>query len=389
MSILLVEKNQNGLCAAVMNRGRLYAYHGGGQPAFLSEEQVFVGVIDRAVKGVNAVFVRLPNKEYGFLPFGAHQKPPASGTRLIVQVRRPPSGNKKAMLSADIALAGAHTVYLPQASGVRVSARISDEAQKNALRALGQQLACDGGLILRSAALGCEAALLQEELNALQQRWHSLESAAKGGEVPALLWEGEDMLTALLREEGERLEYVLTNAPEALPQPLPCPLKICDQPFLLHSVAAKLERSLRRTVLMKSGATLVIDPCEAMTVIDVNSAMASGGQNIAQTAEKINQEACWEIARLLRLRGVGGMVVIDFIDMEDDFARARLLDTMREALHEDPVKTTVHDLTALGLMELTRRRAQPPLTPLADRPCPHCAGSGVMLSTDEEDLHHA
>ena len=389
MSILLVEKNEKGLSAAVMNRGRLYAYQSETDPASLQEEQVFVGVVDRAVKGVNAVFVRLPNKMFGFLPVSAHQKAPASGTRVIVQVRRPPNGGKKALLSLDIAIAGACIVYLPKGAGVRVSSRLESDEQKEALHALGHLLAFDGGIIIRSAALGCEAASLQEELDALCQRWRDIEHAAQALSAPALLWAGEDMITVLLRDEGQRLEYVLTNAPDALPQTLACPIKRCDNPFALHCVNAKLERSLRRTVLMKSGATLVIDPCEAMTVIDVNSAMAAGGRNIEQTAEKINLEACWEIARLLRLRGIGGMVVIDFIDMASEAARAHVMDTLREALREDPVKTTVHDFTALGLLELTRHRAQTPLAPLDDLPCPHCAGSGVSLSADEEDPFHA
>ena len=155
----------------------------------------------------------------------------------------------------------------------------------------------------------------------------------------------------------------------------------------MHNVEHKLKRSQQRTFLMKSGATLVIDRCEAMTVIDVNSAMSGGGRNIADTAEKINSEAAREIARLLRLLRIGGMILIDFIDMATEEAKERLLSYMKELLQEDPIKTVVHDITPLGIMELTRRRADTPLPALPDIPCPHCAGTGVMPESEDESLH--
>ena len=128
----------------------------------------------------------------------------------------------------------------------------------------------------------------------------------------------------------------------------------------------------------------MIDRCEAMTVIDVNSAMAPGGKGILQTAERVNLEAAAEIARLLRLLGIGGMVLIDFIDLDSDEARSRLLDVMREHLRQDPVKAEVIDITPLGIMELTRHRAQSPLSELPDIPCPHCCGTGCLDTPEEE-----
>ena len=387
MSILLVEKDGQGLQAAVMHRGKLYACRSesGGS---LREGQVYSAVVDRVLKGVSAVFVRLPDKQFGFLPLSAGEKTPASGQRLIVQIKRPPTQTKKALLSTDIALAGDALVYLPRGSGVHVSSRIENAEEKATLRALGSLLDCSGGgVILRSAAAGCDLQALKQELDVLRARWQSILAVQES--APRLLWEGENMLAILLREERSRLEYILTNAPGCLPAALPCPVRTCDHPFLLHTVQHRLERSLRRTVQLKSGATLVIDPCEAMTVIDVNSAQAAVGKSIAETAEKINAEAAWEIARLLRLRGIGGMIVVDFIDMASEAAKERLLAVMREALSEDPEKTTVHDLTALGLMELTRHRAQTPFSPLPDAPCPRCGGSGIDLQPVEEDSRDA
>ncbi|MBQ7455398.1 MAG: ribonuclease E/G [Clostridia bacterium] len=383
MSILLVEKGPQGLEAAVMHCGKLYAYAGPASPD-LREGQVFLGVVDRAMPALSAVFIRLTGGQQGFLPVSKGQKAPPSGSRVIVQVRRPPNGQKKAMLTRDVALAGEFAVYLPCGHGAHVSSRVTDEnEQKRLLDAARSLLPEDGGLILRSAALDHAVDEIRREAEALRREWLEIR-ARSNGPAPVLLWEGDAPLSLLLREEAARLEYVLTNAPEALPGNIACPVKVCEHPFLLHNVPHRLERSLRRTVQMKSGATLVIDPCEAMTVIDVNSAAAIGGKNVEAAIEKINTEAAWEVARLLRLRGIGGMIVVDFIDMASAEARERLIATMREALGEDPVKTTVHGLTALGLMELTRRRAGTPLTPLDDALCPHCHGTGLQLTTEEE-----
>ena len=386
MSILVVEKGDTALEGAVMIRDRLYAYRSTAGSG-IREGAVYAGVVDRALKNVSAVFVRLPGKEFGFLPVPAGQKPPPSGARVTVQVRRPPSPSKKAMLTRDIALADAHLVYLPCGAGVHVSARIESEEERAALRQTGDRLLPDhGGLILRSSALAVDPETLKGERDRLLARWRQIEAAHQA--APALLWDGDGLPDQLMDEESERLERIVTNAPELFAD-APCPVSFSEQPFALYSVRHRLETALRRTVRMKSGATLVIDPCEAMTVIDVNSALAAGGRDIRETAEKINVEAAWEIARLLRLRGIGGMIVVDFIDMDTQAARERVLAAMREALREDPVKTTVHAFTALGLLELTRRREQVPLAPLPDLPCPRCGGTGIYFADIKEDASDA
>ena len=385
MSTLLLQKEEAGLRAAVMQDGRLYAYRAQQDAAAVREGQIYLSVVDRAIKGVGAVFVRLPGGEFGFLPTPSGQRAPASGDRLIVQVKRPPSNVKKAFMTRDIALDGTYLILLPCSDSLGVSSRIEDAALRRTLREPGRALKPHGmGIVMRAAATDADMDMLKAELDALMQRWQSLQSAQAHGSAPRLLWDGEDMLTQLLREEGGRLDNVITNAPELLPQDFPCPVRTAEHPFMLHAVDHKLEKSRRRTVLLKSGASLVIDRCEAMTVIDVNSAMAPGGKGISQTAERVNLEAAAEIARLLRLLGIGGMVLIDFIDLDSDEARSRLLDVMREHLRQDPVKAEVIDITPLGIMELTRRRAQSPLSELPDIPCPHCCGTGCLDTPEEE-----
>lgn len=384
MSILLVEKTEEGLQCAVINRGKLYACQSVIASTSLQEGQIFIGIVDRAVKGLHAVFIRLPGGASGFLPIAPASMLPPSGSPLTVQVKHPPIGKKQAMLTEEISLPAATLVFLPFGKGIRLSSRITDPEERDRLKQLGASLSVlQGGIILRSAALECPAEELQRELAILMDHWTSIASHSRT--APALLWGGSDVLTRFLQEEKGRLEYVLTNEPDALPDGLSCSIRTSETPFLLHNVRHKLERSLRRTVQMKSGATLVIDPCEAMTVIDVNSARTASGKSAAETAEKINVEAAWEIARLLRLRDIGGMILIDFIDMPTAEARDRLTAAMREALLEDPNKTVIHDITVLGIMELTRRRTQVQRASLPDQPCPHCGGTGIILFPDEED----
>lgn len=389
MSVLLIEKTDEGLRAALIHRDRLYAYQSENRVVGIREDQIFLGVVDRNVKGISGAFVRLPGKEFGFLPFVEGEKSLPSGSLVLVQVKRPPTGNKKALLSREIAIPGTYIIFLPLSKGVRVSNRCEPEEKKQ-LKALAKTIKHgEEGLILRSAALHAEKEQIEKELDTLKQTWSQIQTQAEHKSVPCLLWSGESFLTQLLREEEGRLEAILTNDLAVIPSGCPMEAKQCDHPFLLYNVEARLEKSLRRTVRMKSGATLVVDPCEAMTVIDVNSAMAAGGRDIEQTAVKINREAAWEVARLLRLRSIGGMILVDFIDMPSEADRQIILDEMRSALSEDPVKTTVHDFTALGILEITRHRVREPLPALPDSPCPHCGGTGAAIYPDEEDAEDA
>lgn len=388
MSILLIEKNDAGVRAAVMKDNRLYAYRSSESGGGICEEQIYLAVVDRMAKGVNAAFVKLPRNDFGFLPYDKDKRALRSGERVLVQVKRPPNNAKKAFMTLDISIGGKYLVLLPTGGGISVSRNIDSEDDRKSLRQLGKKLKPAAmGLIMRADALNAEEETITLERDELLDRWNSISKKANTLSAPALLWDGEDIVSQLLSEEEKQLEYVLTNAPELLPAALPCPLRQADEPLLLHNVEHKLKRSQQRTFLMKSGATLVIDRCEAMTVIDVNSAMSGGGRNIADTAEKINSEAAREIARLLRLLRIGGMILIDFIDMATEEAKERLLIYMKELLQEDPIKTVVHDITPLGIMELTRRRADTPLPALPDIPCPHCAGTGVMPESEDESLH--
>lgn len=387
MSILLIEKNDSSVRAAVMHEHRLYAYRSSEGSGGICEEQIYWATVDRMAKGVNAAFVKLPRGEFGFLPYDKEKRALRSGERVLVQVKRPPNNAKKAFMTLDVSVGGKYLVLLPAGGGISVSRSVEDEEQRKALRQLGKKLKIASfGLIMRAESLTADEDVLIEERDLLLSRWQEITKKANALPAPSLVWDGDDIVSQLIKEEEKRLEYVLTNAPALLPASLPCPVREADEPFLLHNVEHKLKRSQQRTFLMKSGANLVIDRCEAMTVIDVNSAMSGGGRDISHTAEKINMEAAMEIARLLRLLRIGGMIVIDFIDMASQEAKDRLIAYMKELLADDPMKPVVYGITQLGLMELTRRRADTPLPALPDPICPHCAGTGVMQESEDESL---
>ncbi|MBQ1946468.1 MAG: ribonuclease E/G [Clostridia bacterium] len=371
-----------------MKDNHLYAYRSSESGGGICEDQIYLAVVDRMAKGVNAAFVKLPHGDFGFLPYDKEKRALRSGERVLVQVKRPPNNAKKAFLTLDVSIGGKYLVLLPNGGGISVSKSIEDEDVRKALRLLGKKLKPAAfGIIMRADSVNADPEVIELERDELLKRYEEISKRANTLPAPALLWDGEDIVSQLLHEEEKQLEYVLTNAPELLPPTLSCPVRQADEPFLLHNVDHKLKRSQLRTFLMKSGATLVIDRCEAMTVIDVNSAMSGGGRNIADTAEKINTEAAREIARLLRLLRIGGMILIDFIDMATDEARDHLISYMKELLKDDPIKTVVHDITPLGIMELTRHRADTPLPALPDIPCPHCAGLGVIPESEDDSLH--
>lgn len=389
MSILLIQREANGVRAAVMQDNRLYAYRSSESGGGICEEQIYLAVVDRMAKGVNAAFVKLPHGEFGFLPYDKEKRPLRSGERVLVQVKRPPNNAKKAFLTLDISLGGQYLVLLPTGGGISVSRNIENEEDRRTLRQIGKKYKPAAfGVIMRAESLHASEEDLAAERDLLLARWQEISKKANLLPAPSLIFDGEDVISQLFHEEKKHLEYILTNDMQLVPKESSCPVREADEPFLLHNVEHKLKRSQQRTFLMKSGANLVIDRCEAMTVIDVNSAMSGGGKNIADTAEKINMEAAREIARLLRLLRIGGMIVIDFIDMMSNEAKDRLISYMIELLQDDPEKTVVYGITSLGLMELTRRRSATPLPCLPDIPCPHCAGSGV-LSESEDDTPNA
>ena len=354
---ILVEVRDGKREIALLDGKRLLAFFqdaGGGVEA----EQVYFGVVDRIVKGMEACFVRLGKEQVGFLPYAECKEQPRSGDKLPVQVKKPPIGEKAAYLTADIALAGRYVILTPFTARFAVSQKITAEGERARLREIAAKLSPKGfGLVMRTESAEASEEAIAADTAALLQAWHEIQEKQKTAQAPCLLKGREDALSRFLRDEHGEISEILTNAPEALP-PLPLPVRPCENPFDLYSVRAKLDKSMQRKVWLDCGGYLVIDKTEALNVIDVNSGKYTGGKSGTEnTFLKLNMEAAQETARILRLRNIGGIIIIDFVDMQSEDSRAAVQKALEDALRDDPVKAVVHGFTTLGLMEMTRKKS--------------------------------
>ncbi len=385
MSLLLIEERDGMRELALMEAGELVAYWPPEPAGAIQPEQIYLGRVGRIMKSLQAAFVRIAPGAEGFLPMSEmpQDTPVRQGDALIVQVRKPPLGGKSAFLTANIALTGAYVLLLPLSSGCRVSKRIPDSAGQALLALAGQVCPAGMGIVMRERCLTASAEDIQAEVQSLLARWQSIQVMSKNSSAPALLEGAEDRLTQVLREERNPPEGIVSNVPlEGIIPGLP--VTIAASPMQLHQVHSRYQKALRRKVLLKSGASLVIDPCEAMTVIDVNTAQRSGGKDREKELLQTNLEAAREIARLLRLRRMGGIILIDFIDMESGVHRQQVQEAMQEALRLDPVKSSIHGFTSLGFMELTRKRSGDHAQAERLQTCPRCGGKGFLSGEENE-----
>lgn len=375
MKELILRSRGEKPAAALTESGRLTAYFPLIPGPDIRPEAVFAGRAGRVLKNLEALFVELPGGESGYLPFGEIPggERPKGGDLIIVQVKKPPQGSKAAYLTMDIALPGRCAMLLPRGQAAHASGR-AEQAEKAALTRLAASLRPQGmGLVMRRAALGAEEAEVRADIARLAAAWQGIEEKAGAAAAPRMLMPAPSVLDRLLREENPRPGRILTDDMK-MAEGLGIPAEESSDPFALYNISHQLYLALRRRVYLPSGGTLVIDPCEAGTVMDVNTGKNSlKGQDIAL---RTNLEAAAEAARLIRLRALGGIILIDFIDMKTDAERSRVQEALKEALAADPVKTVVHGFTPLGILELTRKKAADALHAQTLSPCPHCGGAG-------------
>ncbi|MEW6690479.1 MAG: Rne/Rng family ribonuclease, partial [Pseudomonadota bacterium] len=317
------------------------------------------------------------------------------GEPVMVQVLKDPIGTKGARLTTQLSVAGRLLVHLPYDPHIGISQRIEDEAGRAALREkLKELLPADekGGFILRTLAEGATEADLRADIEYLRALWRDIQEKALGAQPPKLLYQDlslaqrvlRDMVseeTALVRVDSRETYQKLDAFAQAYVPRLRGRIEHYrgERPlFELCNVEPEIEKALARRVDLKSGGTLVIDQTEAMTTIDVNTGGFVGQRNFDDTVFKTNLEAAQAIARQLRLRNLGGIIVIDFIDMQSEEHRAAVLEEFRRALARDRTRMSVNGFTALGLVEMTRKRTRESLAHVLCEPCPTCGGRGQV-----------
>lgn len=322
------------------------------------------------------------------------------GAALLVQVTKEGIGGKAPRLTTRISIPGRSVVYLPFGREIAVSQRITDEQLRERLKRQLADLLQEGeGAILRTRAAVLPIERIAAELNSLRQAWQQALANSKDGRTPQLIFQADDLLQRTLREQltPEVAEVVVEEAAtyRKLKQVMQAHAPELAERLRLHreqqplfaalGIDAELDKALRRQVWLKSGGFIVIDQTEALTVIDVNTGKFTGKslQQMEHTAVATNLEAATEIARQLRLRNIAGIILIDFIDMNTEANRARVLEQLQQALAKDTTSTYVCGFTRLGLVEMTRKRVRPSLGESLTTACPACGGRGRVLSPAE------
>ena len=372
---------------------------------------VYLGQVVRVLPGMQACFVDIGLDRSAFLhtkDFPSSQETHersiqqlvTEGQSLLVQVIKDPVGSKGARLTAEVSLPARHLVLMPFATHVGISQRIDDEATREHLKTIAvealkaQNLEC--GVIIRTAGDGQTTDDLEEDLVYLKRVWDNILKEQQTAKAPALLFEELPLTHRMVRDQIRReTDRVFIDSLETYTKLSQFASKFMpelshliqhyqgDRPiFDLYQIEDEIEKALSRQVELKSGAYLVVDQTEAMTTIDVNTGRFVGAHTLEQTVFRTNLEAAVAIGRQLRLRNLGGMVVIDFIDMDDDEHRRQVLRTLERSLDEDPVKTRVIGFNDLGLVVLTRKRSRESLSDLLQEPCPHCHGTGQMKTAE-------
>ncbi|MGO9037702.1 MAG: ribonuclease G [Steroidobacteraceae bacterium] len=378
---------------------------------------IYKGRVSRVLPGMQAAFIEIGLERTAFLHAsdifdprheGTGIEAPrtenirtlvAEGNEILVQVVKDPLGTKGARLTTYITLPSRYLVYMPQGRGVGVSARIEDEGERERLRAAvraGVEPDENAGYIVRTAAEDAPPEALRTDMSYLRKLWEVVREKGlrtqPGQLVHADLPLHLRILRDLLRPDVDRVlidqpaayremqEFASTFMPDVLPR---IELYAAGRPvFELHNVEEEIQKALDRKVSLKSGGYLIIDQTEAMTTIDVNTGAFVGHRNLEETIFRTNLEAAVTIARQLRLRNLGGIIIIDFIDMEEPEHRRQVIQALERALSDDHVKTNISSVSPLGLVEMTRKRTRESLEHLLCQPCPTCEGRGFVKTAE-------
>jgi ribonuclease G len=372
---------------------------------------IYLGRVVRVLPGMQSAFIDIGLERAAFLHIAdiwetrsheGHSGTPIPIERLLydgqaitVQVIKDPIGTKGARLSTQISIAGRMLVYLPQDSHIGISQRIENEADREQLREKVQRLMQPnekGGFIIRTMAEDASDTDLETDVEYLRKTWASITQLAKTKPAPMLLYQDLNLAQRVLRDfvndettsiqVDSRENFLKLQEFSTIYTPSVLSKLVHytgERPlFDLYGVEEEIQRALGRRVDLKSGGYLIVDQTEAMTTIDVNTGSYVNGRNFDDTIFKTNLEAAHAIARQLRLRNLGGIIILDFIDMENTEHKSAVLSELNKALARDRTKISVSDFSALGLVEMTRKRTRESLAHILCEPCPACSGKGQV-----------
>ncbi|WP_245671677.1 translation initiation factor IF-2 N-terminal domain-containing protein, partial [Nocardia amamiensis] len=374
---------------------------------------VYLGKVQNVLPSMEAAFVDIGRGRNGVLYAGEVNWEAAGlggrerkieqalkpGDQVLVQVSKDPVGHKGARLTTQISLAGRFLVYVPGGTSTGISRKLPDTERKRLKEILREIVPADAGVIIRTASEGVSETELARDVDRLQATWRTIQAqTGKDNNAPKTLYEEPDLLVKVIRDlfnedfsklviEGDRAwstveKYIGTVAPDLLARVARHDNNGVDV-FEAFRIDEQLAKALDRKVWLPSGGTLVIDRTEAMTVIDVNTGKftGAGGSNLEETVTRNNLEAAEEIVRQMRLRDIGGMIVVDFIDMVLESNRDLVLRRLTEALGRDRTRHQVSEVTSLGLVQMTRKKLGTGLVEAFSTTCEHCHGRGILVHT--------
>lgn len=393
---------------AVLHQGAVQELHIERRASRGLVGNIYIGRVVRILPGMQSAFIDIGLERTAFLhvadiwephlpgePIRPIEQILFEGKSVVVQVIKDPIGTKGARLSTQMSVAGRMLVYLPQEKHIGISQRIESEAERDALRAKIHQLIPEGepgGYIVRTMAENATEEELSSDLLYLRKTWNDIQALAKTQPPPSLLYQELSLAQRVLRdfvnEETKRIiidsrgtfRRLKAFAEEYTPAVLPLlEHYVGERPlFDLYGVEVEIQRALARRVDLKSGGYLIVDQTEAMTTIDVNTGGFVGLRNFDETVFKTNLEAAQTIARQLPLRNLGGIIIVDFIDMDNEDHKAAVLAELNKALERDHTRLTVNGFTSLGLVEMTRKRTRESLAHVLCEECPTCGGRGEV-----------
>lgn len=384
---------------------------------------IYLGRVEAVIPGIQAAFVDIGTEKSAFLHAsdleepdeddengdgngngrGSRKYPPIQdqlnrGQEVLVQVTKEPIGTKGPRVTSQISLPGRFIVYIPGGSRVGVSRKIGDRDERSRLRALAKDLMGkdDGGLIVRTVGEELTRKAFEQELSRLRKTWKKIQGRAKSMKAPALVHEEAEMTSGLIRDVfSGKVDLLTVNTKELAHQAKSYLGRMSpelldrvtvfeeDRPiFEAFGIEDEIQAAFRRRVDLKSGGHIIIEHTEALVAIDVNTGSYTGKKDPAKTILKTNMDAAAEIARQLRLRDIGGIIVCDFIDMDEQANRDQVLQEMRSHVGRDRARTKLFGISQLGLLEMSRQRVRPSLIQMMTEPCPSCDGTGRVLSPD-------
>ncbi len=376
---------------------------------------IYQGKVENVLPGMQAAFVDIGLEKNAFL-FVEDALPPKTpgeeetgpgaganimdvlkeGQEILVQIAKEPIGSKGARVTTHITLPGRYLVLMPTVDYIGISRRIEDDSERERLRAIAEKVKIPNtGLIIRTMAEGLTEEELHQDIMLLTKLWKKIQNRAYHGPVPNLVHKDLELVQRILRDlftedidnliidsryEYEKvLELMELTSPDLKNRVI---LYEQDNLFEKYGVDEEIEKILKPRIWLRCGGYIVVDQTEALTAIDVNTGKYVGSINLADTVFKTNLEASIEIARQLRLRNIGGIIIIDFIDMPNQIHQNQVLQKLEEEIKKDKTKTNILGLSQLGLVEMTRKKVRQGLENVLLKPCPYCEGKGKVLSEE-------